>query len=162
MAHCTHSFLRAPRYLADVFGTKYVGGIHGRLLTAWSIAGVAGPTCLTYLRERATYDAINDLTATVSPTIFEKAFGAGVEQLPTLVDAKTVTISKLMAICPAGTVDPTPFLYNTTMYAMAGLLGVAFLNNMLIRPVHARHWMESRKTGSPPPPIESRPSDAKR
>jgi hypothetical protein len=31
-----------PAYLADVFGTKFVGAIHGRLLTAWSLAGVFG------------------------------------------------------------------------------------------------------------------------
>jgi MFS family permease len=36
-------FATIPAYLADLFGTKYVGGIHGRLLTAWSTAGVLGP-----------------------------------------------------------------------------------------------------------------------
>ena len=35
-------FATIPAYLADIFGTKYVGGIHGRLLTAWSTAGVLG------------------------------------------------------------------------------------------------------------------------
>ena len=37
-----------------------------------------------------------------------------------LVDAKTVTIARLMDIAPAGTVDPTPFLYDTTCFAAAG------------------------------------------
>ena len=32
-----------PAYLRDLFGTFQVGAIHGRLLTAWSAAGVAGP-----------------------------------------------------------------------------------------------------------------------
>jgi hypothetical protein len=32
-----------PAYLRDLFGTFEVGAIHGRLLTAWSAAGVAGP-----------------------------------------------------------------------------------------------------------------------
>ena len=36
-------FATIPAYLADMFGTRYVGGIHGRLLTAWSLAGVLGP-----------------------------------------------------------------------------------------------------------------------
>ena len=40
-----------PPYLADLFGTKFVGAIHGRLLTAWSTAGVLGPTLVTYIRE---------------------------------------------------------------------------------------------------------------
>jgi MFS family permease len=36
-------FSTAPAYLRDLFGTYQVGAIHGRLLTAWSAAGVAGP-----------------------------------------------------------------------------------------------------------------------
>ena len=36
-------FSTAPAYLRDLFGTFQVGAIHGRLLTAWSAAGVAGP-----------------------------------------------------------------------------------------------------------------------
>ncbi len=36
-------FATAPAYLRDLFGTFQVGAIHGRLLTAWSLAGVAGP-----------------------------------------------------------------------------------------------------------------------
>ena len=35
-------FATVPAYLADVFGTKFVGAIHGRLLTAWSLAGIFG------------------------------------------------------------------------------------------------------------------------
>ena len=42
-------FATIPAYLADIFGTKYVGGIHGRLLTAWSTAGVLGPLAITSL-----------------------------------------------------------------------------------------------------------------
>ncbi|WP_426994130.1 L-lactate MFS transporter [Methylomonas sp. CM2] len=44
-------FATIPAYLADIFGTMYVGGIHGRLLTAWSTAGVLGPVLVNYLRE---------------------------------------------------------------------------------------------------------------
>ena len=36
-------FATVPAYLKDLFGTLQVGAIHGRLLTAWSVAGVAGP-----------------------------------------------------------------------------------------------------------------------
>jgi MFS family permease len=36
-------FATVPAYLRDLFGTYQVGAIHGRLLTAWSAAGVAGP-----------------------------------------------------------------------------------------------------------------------
>jgi MFS family permease len=45
------AFATIPAYLADIFGTRFVGGIHGRLLTAWSTAGIAGPVLVNYLRE---------------------------------------------------------------------------------------------------------------
>ena len=44
-------FATVPAYLADMFGTKFVGAIHGRLLTAWSAAGIFGPVLVNYLRE---------------------------------------------------------------------------------------------------------------
>jgi MFS family permease len=44
-------FATIPAYLADVFGTQFVGAIHGRLLTAWSTAGVVGPVLVNYIRE---------------------------------------------------------------------------------------------------------------
>jgi MFS family permease len=44
-------FATVPAYLADLFGTKMVGAIHGRLLTAWSTAGVLGPVLVNYIRE---------------------------------------------------------------------------------------------------------------
>lgn len=46
-------FATVPAYLADVFGTRFVGAIHGRLLTAWSTAGVLGPLIVTTMRDRA-------------------------------------------------------------------------------------------------------------
>jgi MFS family permease len=44
-------FATVPAYLADIFGTGFVGAIHGRLLTAWSAAGVIGPILVTSLRQ---------------------------------------------------------------------------------------------------------------
>ncbi len=44
-------FATIPAYLADVFGTQFVGAIHGRLLTAWSTAGVVGPLVVTAIRQ---------------------------------------------------------------------------------------------------------------
>lgn len=44
-------FATIPAYLRDLFGTGQVGAIHGRLLTAWSTAGVLGPTLMSYLRD---------------------------------------------------------------------------------------------------------------
>ncbi len=44
-------FATVPAYLKDLFGTVQVGAIHGRLLTAWSAAGIAGPSLVNYIRE---------------------------------------------------------------------------------------------------------------
>ena len=44
-------FSTAPAYLADMFGARYVGAIHGRLLTAWSTAGIIGPLVITQIPE---------------------------------------------------------------------------------------------------------------
>ncbi len=44
-------FATIPAYLSDMFGTQFVGAIHGRLLTAWSCAGVAGPVLVNYIRD---------------------------------------------------------------------------------------------------------------
>ncbi len=135
-------FATIPAYLADIFGTKYVGGIHGRLLTAWASAGVFGPLAITSLREISVKNAINDLISKISPADFQAKFGAGLDQLDQLVAAKTVTISKLMEIVPVGTTDPTSSLYNTTMYLMAVILFVALIANATMRPVNARHHMK--------------------
>ncbi len=136
-------FATIPAYLADVFGTLHVGGIHGRLLTAWSTAGVLGPFAITYLRQQSVDNAISDLAARVDPSVFIQTFGAGVDQLQALVDANTVIIAKLMAVAPPGTVDPTSSLYNSTMYAMAGLLVVAFIANKGLKHVEEKHHLEN-------------------
>lgn len=85
-------FATAPAYLADVFGTQFVGAIHGRLLTAWSTAGVLGPVLVSYISAHAA------------------ASGVAKE-----------------------------YVYDRTLYVMAGLLAVGFVANLLVRPL-APHW----------------------
>ena len=135
-------FATIPAYLADIFGTKYVGGIHGRLLTAWSTAGVLGPVAITQLRQGSVETAIQDLVSKISPERFQEIYGASVDQLSLLVKQKTVTISNLMQYMPEGTINPSTTLYNTTMYAMAALLAIAFVSNLLIGPVDKKHHMK--------------------
>lgn len=53
-------FATIPAYLADIFGTQFVGAIHGRLLTAWATAGIVGPVVVNYIREA-------QITAGVAP-----------------------------------------------------------------------------------------------
>jgi MFS family permease len=44
-------FATIPAYLADIFGTQFVGAIHGRLITAWSAAGIIGPVIVNYMHD---------------------------------------------------------------------------------------------------------------
>jgi MFS family permease len=44
-------FSTVPAYLADIFGTQFVSAIHGRILTAWSAAGIFGPLVVNYIRD---------------------------------------------------------------------------------------------------------------
>ncbi|MBL0306769.1 MAG: OFA family MFS transporter [Chitinophagaceae bacterium] len=44
-------FATVPAYLRDLFGTKQVGAIHGRLLLAWSMAAILGPVLINYMRQ---------------------------------------------------------------------------------------------------------------
>ena len=134
-------FATIPAYLADIFGTKYVGGIHGRLLTAWSTAGVLGPLAITSLRQNSLTNAINDLVSRIDPVDFQSQFGAGVDQLETLVASNTVNIARLMEIAPLGTTDPTSSLYNSTMLLMAALLAIALVSNALMKPVDPKHHL---------------------
>jgi MFS transporter len=51
-------FATIPAYLADMFGTQFVGAIHGRLLTAWSTAGIVGPVIVNYLHDKRQAEGI--------------------------------------------------------------------------------------------------------
>jgi acetylglutamate kinase len=101
---------------------------------------------ITSLREVSIAAAIRDLVGRIDPERFRQTFGAGVDQLDALVVQQTVTIAKLMEIAPPGTVDPTPSLYNLTMYLMAALLAIALVANALMRPVDAKHHMKETET----------------
>ena len=123
-----------PAFIADTFGIKHAGAIHGRLLTAWAASALVGPSILTSLRGNSYLQACVDLAAQCNPDVFQQKFGAGIDELDLLVEAKTVTIAKLLEILPQGTVDPTPAIYDSTMYTMAGIMGCALVCNAMIHP----------------------------
>ncbi len=91
-------FATVPAYLADVFGTQFVGAIHGRLLTAWSTAGVLGPLLVSWISARAAASGV----------------------------AKA-------------------FVYDQTLYVMAGLLAVGLVANLLVRPLAPRWFMSPQE-----------------
>mmetsp|Transcript_6742 Transcript_6742/g.9855 ORF Transcript_6742/g.9855 Transcript_6742/m.9855 type:complete len:729 (-) Transcript_6742:102-2288(-) len=133
-----------PAYIADLFGPKYAGPILGVSLTAFATAAVGGPMGLAYLRSQSVDAATDNLLQTIrtsDPSSFEQAFGCSIndsEQISRLMDAKTLTIQRLVELAPTGTIDPTPFLYDSTCYAAAGMMGVAALANLMIRPINVR------------------------
>ena len=102
-----------------------------------SAAALAGPNILMYLRSASEKSAINDLMKLVSPEKFQAAFGASMDSASELIASKTLTISKLMALVPPGTVDPSVHLYDTTMMAMAGIMTVAAISHSLVKPLTA-------------------------
>lgn len=84
-------FATVPAYLADIFGTAFVGGIHGRLLTAWAAAGIAGPVLVNYIRA---YEVANGVakadayTMTLHIMVILLLLGFVCNLLVTRVDAK--------------------------------------------------------------------------
>ena len=103
-------------------------------MTAWAAR--------IYMRSFSISNAIQDLLQKIErdgATAFEETFGCSLQDTETiqkLVDAKTVSIGRLVELMPTGTVvDPTPLIYDTTCYAAAGLMGVALLANLAIQPL---------------------------
>ena len=73
----------------------------------------------------------------VSPEKFMETFGTPIENAMDLLSAKVLINNKLLALAPPGTLDPTPHLYDTTMYALSGMMAVAFVAHGMVRPVSA-------------------------
>lgn len=93
----THPPTHPPQ--ADLFGSKYVGAIHGRFLLASSAAAVAGPAILLKLRQMSESSAVDGLLQVIEPKRFEAAFGATMDQVQPLVEAKTVCLFWLLVVC---------------------------------------------------------------
>ena len=109
---------------------------------------MTGPVGLTQLRGYEERKAIDGLLDGADPEAFERTFGTplrggeagGVEAL---IEAKTVTIARLMEIAPPGTTDPTPFLYDSTCFAAAALLGTAAVSHAFIKPLDVSALLET-------------------
>lgn len=126
------AYATLPPYEADIFGAKYVGAIHGRMLFFSSLAAIGGPSLLMKLRSIAESKAIADLLAVVDPAVFRENFGAPMESAAELLASKTLTINKLLALAPPGTLDPSPHLYDTTMLALSGLMATSVVVHHLV------------------------------
>ena len=124
-------FATVPAYLKDLFGTMNVGAIHGRLLTAWSVAGVLGPLLVNKIRD---YKLAG---------IKEKfALNVPAEQV-------IAALHKLPGLNPADVQAATVSVYSTTMYLMCGLLIIGLICNLSIRPVAERFHYQGADTIAP-------------
>ena len=150
-AFCVSSFLAVsimggvfsvlPPYEADLYGSKYVGAIHGKFLPFSTIRGIAGPALLLHLRSVEEAKSIEEILRNVDPKLFMSTFnGADISEAAMLVENKTVTLSKLVSILPAHMSDPTPFLYNSTMYSMAALAACSALLHASVKPVERKYF----------------------
>lgn len=122
-----------PAYEANIFGANNVGPIHGRMLIASSAAAMVGPYMLLKLRSISEKAAIQDLAKLVDPVVFTETFGKTIENLDVLLATKSINISKVLVLCPPGTLDPTPHLYDTTMYTLGTLMLTAFVTHGLVK-----------------------------
>jgi hypothetical protein len=119
------------------------------MMTGWSITAILTPQMLAALRTRSADDAVRSLVAGIDPAAFQANFGAPVAELDALVATKTVTIARLLEISPKGTIDPTPFLYDSTFYTVSGILAVAAIANGMISKVDAK-YLEAEEAKEPP------------
>ena len=85
-------------------------------------------------------NAIRQLLEKVNPEKFKEIFGVDMSHASELIDAKTITISKLMKIVPEGIPDPSPFIYDSTMFAMAGLMTVAAASHIMVKKIDPKHY----------------------
>ena len=136
------AFAILPAYEADIFGTKYVGAIHGRMLLFVSGAAMTGPILISTLRGQSEAAAISNLMGQIQPAVFESTFGAPMSAAPELIASKTINISKLLTVCPPGTPDPTPYLYDNCMQALGCVMVAGAVSNALVRPLKRRTLAE--------------------
>ena len=150
-SYVTSSTTQYPLLWLSVFGNA-TGGLALLSSSKLIASAVVGPMGLGYMRSYSISNAIQDLLGKIeegdgffnststsgAATAFEQTFGCTLQDTDTdtiqrLIEAKTIFIGWLMELMPEGTVaDPTPFIYDTTCYAAAGLMGVGLLANLAI------------------------------
>lgn len=129
-------------YESDLFGAKMVGSIHGRMMIASALSGLTGPIIFSKIHHMQENKAIIDLANKCDTNSFVEKFGGSIQNLNEMMDANIVSISRLLEICPPGTIDPTPFLYDPAFKIMGCALGVGALANFAITPVNKK-WLRT-------------------
>lgn len=127
-------------YNTSLFGAKEIAGTHGRLIVGSSLAAFGGPFLLGNLRDRSTNSAIQELANKIDPNVLNTEFGSS---FTTLMENKVLTIPELIQLAPVGTLNPTPFIYDTSLYAASFAYGLGFMSQMMTGSVDERRWVGS-------------------
>jgi MFS family permease len=140
-------FATIPAFLADLFGSKYVGAIHGRLLTAWSMAGIFGPIIVNTLHD------LREQSGRVSPDMIygsiltTLAVTLGVGLIATLLVRPVADIHLHSAETPEslpGDNDARDGMRNQAEGTFSWSLGLAWL--FVLIPIGFGLWMTGMKT----------------
>jgi hypothetical protein len=127
-------FAIVPAYLADVFGTKEVGAIYARLLTAWAAAGLVGPTLLAWLRRAGEREAMVGLLELLVNQRRSDDLAASFGPYQTSEELLARPGVSLDALIKLSGVDPRNRLYDR-ISLLCIPLAVGFIANWTIRPV---------------------------
>ncbi|GBG33808.1 Monocarboxylate transporter 14 [Hondaea fermentalgiana] len=123
-----------PALMSDAYGERSMAVLTARQLSVVLPAAFLGPQIVAHCREASTHSAIEELSTHVDDGAFHHAFGADKNVLPELIESKTVTISRLMDLVPAGVQDPTPFLYDNAIVVLGGFSAAALCTKMMLTP----------------------------
>jgi len=152
LGFCASSFLAVsvmggvfsvlPPYEAHLYGSKYVGAIHGRFLPFSTIRGIAGPAIVLNLREKEEQEAFQNILSQVDPEMFRDRFGVDISEAQLLFDSQVLGLESLSSLVSAesGSGCVQAMLYNSGMNTMAGLAVIALACNLAIKPVHQKHF----------------------
>ena len=135
-----------PPYEADLYGSKYVGAIHGKFLPFSTIRGIIGPAILLNLRSREEARSIDEILTRVDPEVFKSLTGEELSAAQHLLETKSLTLSKLVTVLPPDMPDPSPFLYDSTMYTMAGLAACSAILHYYVKPVDKKYFEIKQKS----------------
>ena len=124
-----------PAYESDLFGTRFIAATHGRTMTASALSGLLGPGIFSKFYSMEENKALLKLTDLVDSQKFVDAFGVSKNSIDTLIENKAVNIAKLLELCPDGTLDPTPYLYDPAFKTMGVVMGIGAIANLAIKPV---------------------------
>ena len=129
-----------PPYEADLYGSKYVGAIHSKFLPFSTVRGIIGPAIFLHLRSREESRSIDTILRSMDPEKFKSLTGEEISAAQSLIEAKSLTLSKLVTILPPDIQDPSPFLYDSTMYTMAGLAACSAILHFYVKPVDRKYF----------------------